>query len=170
MKTIDSLMNTLPQVGSVEWLGVRTVRRDPMSIVDRIAVNASVGIVGDRYSGRSGARHVTLIQWEHLAVVSSVTGQASVSPELLRRNIVVRGVNLLAFKGKSMKIGSATLEITGLCHPCSRMEEMLGPGGYNAMRGHSGITARVLTSGYIAMGDSVEHDPAAPTTAIEPHQ
>jgi MOSC domain-containing protein YiiM len=78
-----------------------------------------------------------------------------IDPVLLRRNIVVQGLNLLALKEKKFQVGSAILEMSGLCHPCSRMEQLFGPGGYNIMRGHGGITARVITSGWIMVGDSV---------------
>lgn len=72
---------------------------------------------------------------------------------VLRRNIVVSGLNLLALKNKTFYLGTATLEYTGLCHPCSRMETTLGVGGYNAMRGHGGITARVIDFGTVAVCD-----------------
>ena len=65
------------------------------------------------------------------------------------------GINLLALKGKCFHIGAAVLEYSGECHPCSRMEASLGLGGYNAMRGHGGITAKILTGGIIRVGDAV---------------
>jgi MOSC domain-containing protein YiiM len=112
------------------------------------------GLSGDHYSG-SGKREVTLIQAEHLQAVSSIL-KKEIDPALTRRNIVVSGVNLLAFNGMQFQIGDAVLEMTGPCEPCSRMEENFGPGGYNAMRGHGGITAKIIRGGKIRIGDAVK--------------
>lgn len=127
-----------------------------MQAVHEVEATTASGLQGDRYQGRSGDRQVTLVQAEHLNVVASCLGRADIAAEVLRRNIVVQGINLLALKNKTFRIGSAELEMTGLCHPCSRMETLLGPGGYNAMRGHGGITARVVNSGFISTGDAVQ--------------
>ncbi|MCP3870210.1 MAG: MOSC domain-containing protein [Gammaproteobacteria bacterium] len=128
-----------------------------MKCVEEVSVSPGQGLSSDRYQGRSGRRQVTLIQAEHLSAIGSWVGRNSVSPELLRRNLVIRGINLLALKDKVIAVGGVELEITGLCHPCSRMEEVLGPGGYNAMRGHGGLTAHILTAGRIVVGDPVRY-------------
>ena len=96
-----------------------------------------------------------MFQHEHLSVVASFLRRDNIDPVLLRRNIVVRGINLLALKDKKFQVGEAIFEMTGQCHPCSRMEEVLGEGGYNAMRGHGGITARVVSGGLISVGACV---------------
>lgn len=136
-------------------MGIRAQRREPLMVVDSIEVTEKRGILGDHYSGQSGNRHVTLIQAEHLPVVAALTGRDVLDPALVRRNIVVSGINLLSLKDQKVQIGSTVLQITGQCHPCSKMETALGPGGYNAMRGHGGMTAKVLTGGEIRVGDEV---------------
>ena len=155
MSDMKKLLNTLPQVGKVEWIGLRRVKRENLDVVEAVEANTESGLIGDRYSGKDGKRQVTLIQKEHLTAVGSMLKQESIDPNLLRRNIVISGINLLALKNKQFQIGEAILEMTGLCHPCSRMEENLGIGGYNAMRGHGGITARVIKSGTIKLNDSI---------------
>jgi len=107
--------------------------------------------------------NITLIQAEHLDVLESVLNCPSIQPELLRRNVLVRGINLLALKNKNIQLGSIVMRVTGLCHPCSRMETLLGPGGYNAMRGHGGITASVIASGQMRVGDEVKMKPICNT-------
>ena len=94
MKTLKQLLDTLPQQGTVTWIGVRPARRTPMQAVDRVLVSPETGLDGDRYSGRTQNRQVTLIQAEHLDVIASCVGVQSIEPMLLRRNIVVRGLNL----------------------------------------------------------------------------
>ena len=155
MKNLKQLLNTLPQRGKVEWIGVRPARREAMTAVNQVHAHLEAGLAGDRYSGKSGSRQVTLIQAEHLPVIASCVGLESIDPSLLRRNVLVSGINLLALKKQHCLIGSVELEITGYCHPCSRMEEVLGEGGYNAMRGHGGVTARVVKAGELYVGDEV---------------
>ncbi|HVZ30098.1 MAG TPA: MOSC domain-containing protein [Asticcacaulis sp.] len=151
---LAALMNAPMRPGTVAWIGVRPKRRAPMSIREVVALDPRHGVIDDRYDGRSGERHVTLIAREHLAAIAAFLGQ-DVRPEQLRRNIVISGLNLLALKDKRFQLGEAVLEMTGECHPCSRMEQTFGPGGYNAVRGHGGITARVLTGGEVRLGDQL---------------
>lgn len=117
------------------------------------------GLIGDRQA-RPGPRAVTLIQQEHLAVIASLAARDAVDPAILRRNVVVAGINLLGLRDAVFRLGSATLRGTGACAPCSRMEEALGSGGYTAMRGHGGITAEVLAPGRVRLGDTVLPGPA----------
>lgn len=149
------LLESLPQVGKVEWIGIRAERRSPLIPVDMVEAGVENGLAGDHYSKNEGNRQVTLIQAEHIQAVEKILG-SQVDPIDLRRNIVVSGINLLAFSDRQFRLGKVVLEMTGLCHPCSRMEENLGPGGYNAMRGHGGITARIIEGGSFRVGDPVQ--------------
>ncbi len=162
---IARLLNTMPQVGRVEWIGLRPLRKAPVEVVVEAEVITDSHLLGDHVRPKPGGkRQVTLIQHEHLASVAGFLGlPAPVDPARLRRNLVVSGLNLLALKGRRIQVGeTVVLEITGECHPCSRMEEELGPGGYNAMRGHGGLTARIIHGGTVRVGDEVRVREADP--------
>ncbi|WKN31597.1 MOSC domain-containing protein [Porifericola rhodea] len=155
--TIKDLINTLPQVGKVQWISIRAERGSKPEEMEEVYANTEHGLEGDHYGGgANGKRQVTFINEEHLKSVASFLGKEVLDPGLLRRNIMVSGINLLALKDQQFQVGEAVLEMTGLCHPCSRMEQNLGEGGYNAMRGHGGITARILKSGKIKQGDTIK--------------
>ena len=159
--TLAALMARFPRSGRLEWIGLRSGHRRPVQVVAQTRAIEARGLDGDRRLARpqvgpAGKRQVTLLQHEHLLVVARLLGRADLDPALLRRNLVVSGLNLLALKDRDFRIGAAVLRFTGLCHPCSRMEEVLGAGGYNAMRGHGGITAAVVAGGDVAVGDVVE--------------
>lgn len=166
--SLHHLVQQFAHPGQLKAIFLRPARREPVQSVDMAQALVDRGLQGDRGAARlptkpgGGKRQITLIQAEHLPVVAAFTQVAHVDPAWLRRNLVVSGLNLLAartmFKKEPMvlRIGaSVLLEITGPCEPCSRMEELLGPGGYNAMRGHGGLTARVLAGGTLRIGDAV---------------
>lgn len=156
MQTIAELLRTFHQSGRVAWIGAAPARREPVQALDSTLIEVGTGLVEDHHarSGRS-KRQVTLIQWEYLSVVAAILGRDSIPPELLRRNIAISGINIQTLKDQRFRLGNVLLEGTGFCHPCSRMEEVLGPGGYQAMRGHGGITARVIEGGRVSRGDPV---------------
>lgn len=161
------LTSQFPHVGRLEHILLRPQRRAPVHCVDQALAVADRGLQGDRsckppVAGQlPGKRQVTLIQAEHLPVIAALAGLSAVEPAIMRRNLVVSGINLLAarslFKDQRVviRIGEVVLEATGPCEPCSLMEELLGPGGYNAVRGHGGLTARVLSGGWLKLHDEV---------------
>jgi MOSC domain-containing protein YiiM len=156
--------------GRLQAILLRPGRGQPALAVARGEARAGQGLVGDRscrLAGPGGGkRQLTLLQAEHLPVIAALAGRRwaehGLDAALLRRNLVVAGINLLAarslFKDQPLRLhigAEVVLELTGPCEPCSKMEALLGPGGYNAMRGHGGVTARVLQGGWLAVGDAV---------------
>ena len=163
MKTIRDL-NKPPQIaGRIESIIVRGSPREVARAVTETMALAGIGLADDRLGLRGEAelstRQVTLIQAEHLDVIARLARVEWIDPVGLRRNLVVSGLNLLALKNARLHAGGALLEIVGPCQPCSRMEETIGPGGYAAMRGHGGMTARVIVGGPIRVGDVVRVEP-----------
>lgn len=152
--SIKALSRQFPQTGRLQWIGLRPAKNETMKSVAQAFACSQDGLIGDRYSGKSGKRQVSLIQYEHLAVIAALSGK-TLTAECLRRNLVISKINLMALKNHYFQIGEAVLYGTGACHPCSKMERVLGNGGYNAMRGHGGITATVIESGNIYVGNDV---------------
>jgi MOSC domain-containing protein YiiM len=158
---LAQLLDAPMRPGRVAWVGVRPARRAALLPVPTVRLDPAGGIDGDHYrSATTGKRQVTLIGTLDLLAIAEALGLDAVTPEQLRRNIVVSGINLHALRGRRFRLGGAMLEATGDCHPCSRMEEILGVGGYNAVRGHGGITARVIAPGELRLGDAISRLPA----------
>jgi MOSC domain-containing protein YiiM len=159
------LMTRFPREGRVQWIGLRPAREVDMHEVGEAEAVAGAGLRGDRYmlanaGGGSGKRGITLFQAEHLPVIASLAGHGNIAPARLRRNLVIAGIPLIALKGVRFRVGEALLEGTDPCDPCSRMEDALGAGGYNAMRGMGGLCARILEGGTLRVGDAVQAMPA----------
>lgn len=170
MITLRQLVTHFGRPGRVETILLRPGRNQRAVTAVRVEARVGLGLVGDRSAAARQAdpkrrRQVTLIQAEHLGTVAALLQKPAVDPADLRRNIVVSGLNLLAarspMRDQTLRLvfGNApdaedavVFEVTGPCEPCSAMETALGFGGYNAMRGHGGVTARVLRDGWIENG------------------
>ena len=144
-------------LGKLEWIGLRPKRRSEMLAVNSTTALEGLGLEGDHRCDKTpgSGRQVTLISAEHIHVVAQLLKQDRIDPALLRRNLVVSGINLNVLRHQRFQIGDAIFLGTALCHPCSRMNENLGKGGAAAMYGHGGLCAKVLTSGKISVSDSV---------------
>lgn len=138
--------------GRVEGIFARPERRaEPISL-PRSEVTLS-GLSDDH--SRAGKRAITLLQAEHLPVISALLGGREIHAEQLRRNILVSGLNVLALRKSHVQIGDCVLFVHGPCPPCSRMEEVFGKGGYSAVRGHGGVYCEVLQPGEISLGSPI---------------
>lgn len=143
--------------GKLEWIGLRTERRGEINIVERVQAKVGLGLDGDHRCLKTlgSARQVTIISREYIHQVAQQLGMNFIDPALLRRNLVVSGMNLNLLRFQRLKIGEAIFETSALCDPCSRMDENLGKGGAAAMFGYGGLCAKIIQAGWIAVGDEV---------------
>ena len=168
MPDLRSLTSRFVRPGIVEAIYLRPARGATAVAVDAAQAVIDRGLLGDRIAERTpttaggGKRQVTLIQAEHLPLIARWSGLPRIDAASLRRNLVISGFNLLSARSLfadqvlHVAIGDeVALVVTGDCAPCSKMEDLLGQGGYNALRGHGGVTARVVRGGLITVGDAV---------------
>lgn len=94
-------------------------------------------------------REVLLASKEHLDVVR-------VAPGAIRENVTVEGADVQAWPvGQRVKVGGALLEITMVCDPCQRMDD-LRAGLRAELDDRRGMLAHVVEGGEIALGDPIE--------------
>ena len=80
----------------------------------------------------------------------------SVEPGAVRENITVDGDDVQQWPiGQRVRAGDAEFEITMVCDPCHRMDE-LRDGLRAELDGKRGMLARVVESGEVAVGDEIE--------------
>ena len=155
-KLLDKLCEAMAP-GKLEWIGLRSQRRGEVIAVDSAEALVDLGLAGDHRSLKTpgSGRQVTLISREYIESICRHTGHAQIDPALLRRNLVISGMNMNLLRYQRLQIGEVILETSALAHPCSRMDEALGPGGAAAMFGYGGLCAKVIQGGRLRVGDQV---------------
>lgn len=160
-KLLDKLCADLAP-GKLEWIGLRSERRGEVVVVDSAEAVVDQGLVGDHRMKKTpgSARQITLISREYIQQICQHTGHSHIDPRLLRRNLVISGMNMNLLRYQRLHIGEVIIETNALCHPCSRMDEALGKGGAAAMFGYGGLCARIVQGGELRVGDDVVRLPA----------
>ncbi|HET7731700.1 MAG TPA: MOSC domain-containing protein [Usitatibacter sp.] len=145
-------------VSVVTHLFIAPAKGAPVKSVPLVDAIAGQGLEGDRYCearNRRGAAHeVTLVQIEHIEAFTRATHLA-LTPEMPRRNIVTRGVDLNALVGRRFSLGEATLEGLELCEPCGLFARRTHREVRKWFEGKGGLRARIVAGGVIRVGDAV---------------
>ena len=79
-----------------------------------------------------------------------------VEPGAIRENVTVDGADVQSWPlGQRVQVGRVLLEITMVCDPCQRMED-LRPGLRAELDNRRGMLAHVVEGGEIMLGDTIE--------------
>lgn len=149
-------------IGRVEHLHIAPRSFLPMRSMQRLELVVGRGITGDRYSTGEGfysdrpeeGRQVTLFEAETLEALLR-DHKVTLVPSDHRRNVTVRDVPLNHLVGRRFRIGEVLLEGTRLSTPCRHIEQITGQDIFTILINRSGLHARILTGGEIALDDIV---------------
>jgi hypothetical protein len=134
----------LEQVEAIEVVAGKGVRNDPRYF-ERIS----------RTTGQPTRRQVSLMEREQIDAHAAALGLQSIPPGAVRANIETTGVDLLAWVGKEVRIGSSVLFFYEPRLPCEKMDAVCA--GLRQLMSHNrqGVLAEVVRSGAITVGDSL---------------
>ena len=106
--------------------------------------------------GLEGCAHANPPKREVLFVSKEHLDSVNVEPGAIRENFTVEGTDVEQWPvGQQVRVGGALFEITMVCDPCHRMDE-LRDGLRTELQGKRGMLARVVESGEVAVGDEIE--------------
>ena len=140
--------------GRIKAISVSKERGTQKTNVPGAELKADFGIIGDAHSG-NWHRQVSLLGIE--SIDKMIAKGAKVTPGNFAENITTEGIDLCALEiGSKLKLGSGVeLEITQFgkeCHSRCEIFEQIG----DCIMPREGIFARVLKSGSISVGDTIE--------------
>ena len=127
-----------------------------MRYVDNAELVTGLGLNGDKHAVASSHRQVLLADQEAL-------DEVGVAPGTIKENLTVEGLNVMGLSvGTRIRLGaSAVLEITQVCEPCFRMDE-IRTGLKDELIGRRGMVSRVIAGGAIRVGDPIALEEAEP--------
>ena len=129
-------------------------RKQSMTPVQEATAISDLGLEGDQHAVKGSARQVLVMDVETLKSLD-------LAPGVIKENITVEGLDLSTVQaGHVFFVGDqVTLEATGDCLPCARMDE-IRPGLQDKLKGRRGIISTVLNGGPLKVGDAIRVEPS----------
>jgi MOSC domain-containing protein YiiM len=127
-----------------------------MRLVPTATLITGLGIEGDKHAVATSQRQVLLADQEAL-------DEVGVEPGTIKENLTVEGLHVMGLPaGTRIRLGErAVVEITEVCEPCFRMDE-IRMGLQAELVGRRGMVGRVVNGGSIAVGDRISLEEAKP--------
>ena len=120
-----------------------------MDARDRVQAIAGHGLEGCAHARPGTKREVLFASRVHLDALG-------IQPGRIRENFTVEGADVHEWPiGQQVRVGGALFEITMVCDPCQRMND-LRQGLRAELDGKRGMLARVLQTGDVSAGDEIE--------------
>jgi MOSC domain-containing protein YiiM len=125
--------------------------------VAEVLCHAGKGIEGDRYHGENpgGKTQITFLSLEVVEEMRRTLGIALPDPSVLRRNVLLSGVDLNTLIGRKFRLGGLLFEGMEECRPCYWMDEAVGPGANAFLAGRGGLRCRILEDGILRCGPAL---------------
>lgn len=123
--------------------------RHPIKEVDSVECVTGQGLMGDRFFGFKNdyKGQITFFEWEVFEQLRKAHNKPDASPAHLRRNVIVEGVDLNALIGQQFVLQGVVFEGAEECRPCYWMDQAIGAGAEDWLRGRGGLRCRILTDG-----------------------
>jgi MOSC domain-containing protein YiiM len=127
---------------------------NPTLEVPEIMCRAGRGIEGDRFFDykEDYKGQITFFAWDIFDAARQAFAAPALSPGAFRRNVVLAGLDINALIGRRFSLGGVEFEGTGESKPCYWMNQAVGPGAEEWLRGNGGLRAKILSDGPLAAG------------------
>jgi MOSC domain-containing protein YiiM len=135
--------------------GLGSAKR-PIREVDTVECVSGRGLRGDRYFDHKidYKGQVTLFSREVFEALCRALNVPETSPAALRRNLLVSGADLNELIGQQFELQGIRLEGTEECRPCYWMDEAIGQGANDWLKGRGGLRCRILSDGWLRATDT----------------
>ncbi|MEM9160663.1 MAG: MOSC domain-containing protein [Verrucomicrobiota bacterium] len=123
--------------------------------VEQVECVEGKGLKGDRFFDyRDNFKgQITFFAREVIEEVATRTGIQNIDASSFRRNIVTSGVDLNELIGSEFEIDGVRFSGVEECAPCFWMNEAVGEGVEDLLKGRGGLRCRILKSGTLTRGE-----------------